>query len=61
MNEHFRAFVATSRRLAEARGLEWSLPCDHVGKVPADRRWNLTRLVGMVPPPVIALTHVGYD
>lgn len=61
MNEFYRSFVETGRRLALERGLVWDLDCDADGKVSKSQRWDLTKLTGMVPPPTIWLADLGLD
>ena len=60
MNEFYASFVKTAQNLALERGLLWNLPCDALGKVNKSARWNLTRLCGMVPPPTLWLSDLGY-
>ncbi|MEO3430143.1 hypothetical protein AAFN88_14880 [Pelagibius sp. CAU 1746] len=59
MNEFYRSFIETGKRLALEQGLVWDLVCDSGGKVVKDQRWNLTALVGMVPPPTAWLSDLG--
>ncbi|WP_205938941.1 hypothetical protein [Rhizobium leguminosarum] len=47
--------------MAESRGLIWDLVFDESGKVSGETRWNLTALVGMMPPPTLWLGQVGVD
>lgn len=51
MKSSFAAYIASAKVLASERGLIWDLPCDETGRIPKDSRWDLTLLVGMIPPP----------
>ncbi|MBB5051025.1 hypothetical protein HNQ36_000979 [Afipia massiliensis] len=59
MNAAFAAYVASAKVLAADRGLKWDLPCDDTGKIAKASRWDLTALVGMIPPPSIYVTDLG--
>lgn len=61
MNPFYAEYIATAKRLATERGLEWNLVCDEQGKVSKDTRWNLTALVGLMPPPTIWLGQIGVE
>ncbi|MQW64030.1 hypothetical protein GHK33_15710 [Sinorhizobium meliloti] len=61
MNPFYAEYIATAKILAKARGLTWDLVCDDKGKVSKDTRWNLTELVGMLPPPTLWLGQIGVD
>ena len=61
MNASFAAYVASARVLADERGLEWDLPCDDAGKIAKESRWDLTALVGMIPPPSIHVSDFGVE
>ena len=61
MNHFYAEFIGTARELAESRGLVWDLEFDESGKVSKETRWNLTALVGLMPPPTIWLGQVGVD
>jgi hypothetical protein len=61
VNPFFAEYVGTAKQLASERGLNWDLICDDHGKVRKDTRWNLTELVGMLPPPTLWLGQVGVD
>lgn len=61
MNASFAAYVASARDLAAGRGLRWDLPCDGAGRIPKESRWDLTALVGMVPPPSFHVSDFGVD
>ncbi|OHV78182.1 hypothetical protein [Ensifer sp. LCM 4579] len=61
MNSFYAEYIATAKILAKARGLTWDLVCDDQGKVSKDTRWNLTELVGMLPPPTLWLGQIGVD
>jgi hypothetical protein len=61
MNSFYASFIQTAKDLADQRQLSWALPCDALGKVSKDKRWNLTSLCGMVPPPTTWLADLGYD
>lgn len=61
MNPFYEEYVATAKTLAKERGLNWNLVCDDQGKVSNDTRWNLTELVGMMPPPTLWLGRLGVD
>ncbi len=61
MNAFYAEYIATAKRLAAERRLNWDLVCDDQGKVSKDTRWNLTELVGMLPPPTIWLGQIGAD
>lgn len=61
MNPFYAEYIATAKILAKARGLNWDLVCDDQGKVSKDTRWNLTELVGMLPPPTLWLGQIGVD
>jgi hypothetical protein len=59
MNASFAAYVASARILADGRGLTWDLPCDGAGRIAKESRWDLTALVGMIPPPSILVSDFG--
>ncbi|MFA1623681.1 hypothetical protein ACDY96_12880 [Rhizobium mongolense] len=61
MNPSYKEYVATAKELAAERGLNWDLEFDQEGKVSKATRWNLTELVGMLPPPTIWLGQVGVE
>jgi hypothetical protein len=61
MNPFYAEYIATAKALATERGLNWNLAYDDQGKVSKDTRWNLTTLVGMLPPPTLWLGQVGVD
>lgn len=61
MNRFYAEFIGTARKLAESRGLVWDLEFDEGGKVNRETRWNLTALVGLMPPPTLWLGQVGVD
>lgn len=61
MNPFYAEYIATAKTLAKDQGLNWNLICDDQGKVSRDTRWNLTGLVGMLPPPTIWLGQIGVD
>ncbi|MBB3146380.1 hypothetical protein FHS21_002795 [Phyllobacterium trifolii] len=61
MNPFYAEYIATAKRLAAERNLNWNLVCDDQGKVSKDTRWNLTALVGMLPPPTLWLGQIGVD
>lgn len=61
MNPFYAEYIATAKSLAAGRGLIWDLVFDEQGKVSKATRWNLTELVGMLPPPTIWLGQVGVD
>jgi Uncharacterized protein conserved in bacteria len=61
MNPFYAEYVATAKALAAQRGLIWDLVVDEHGKVSKDTRWNLTELMGMLPPPTVWLGQVGVD
>ncbi|MBX4937057.1 MULTISPECIES: hypothetical protein [Rhizobium] len=61
MNPFYAEYIATAKELADARGLVWDLVCDDEGKVSKDTRWDLTELVGMLPPPTYWLGQLGVD
>lgn len=61
MNGFYSEFVGTAKDLAISNGLDWNLVCDAEGKVTKESRWNLTALVGMMPPPTIHLGRLGVD
>ncbi|RKD52207.1 hypothetical protein [Rhizobium sp. WW_1] len=61
MNPFYVEYIATAKSLAAERGLVWDLVCDDQGKVSKDTRWNLTELVGMLPPPTLWLGQIGVD
>jgi hypothetical protein len=61
MNDSFDAYVTTAKARAAERGLIWDLPCDELGDIPKASRWNLTKLVGMTPPPSIFISSFGID
>lgn len=61
MNRFYAEFIRTARELAEGRGLVWDLEFDEGGKVTKETRWNLTALVGLMPPPTLWLGQVGVD
>ncbi len=61
MNPSYAEYIATAKILANERGLEWNLACDDQGNVTKDTRWNLTALVGMMPPPTYWLGQLGVE
>ncbi|PIO96162.1 hypothetical protein [Pleomorphomonas carboxyditropha] len=61
MNPSYAEYIATAKAMAAERGLNWDLRYDNDGKVSQDTRWNLTELVGMLPPPCNWLGQVGVD
>lgn len=61
MNPFYAEYITTAKALASERGLKWNLVCDEQGKVSKDTRWNLTELVGMLPPPTLWLGQIGVD
>ncbi|PND18255.1 hypothetical protein CN934_28925 [Ensifer sp. MMN_5] len=61
MNPFYAEYIATAKTLAAERGLIWDLDYDDQGKVSKETRWDLTRLVGMFPPPALYLGQVGVD
>ncbi|MDX1017252.1 hypothetical protein GOL25_31180 [Sinorhizobium medicae] len=61
MNPFYAEYVATAKVLAAERGLNWNLVRDAQGKVSKDTRWNLTELVGMLPPPTLWPGQIGID
>ncbi|NRQ18467.1 hypothetical protein [Ensifer sesbaniae] len=61
MNPFYAEYIATAKQLARGRGLDWDLVCDDKGEVSKDTRWNLTKLVGMLPPPTYWLGQLGAD
>ncbi|WP_274629033.1 hypothetical protein [Arvimicrobium flavum] len=61
MNPFYAEYIATAKTLAAGRGLNWDLVCDDLGKVSSATRWNLTELMGMLPPPTVWLGQVGVD
>ncbi|WSH68191.1 hypothetical protein U8Q05_30340 (plasmid) [Rhizobium ruizarguesonis] len=61
MNPFYAEYIATAKVLAAERGLIWNLGYDHQGKVTKETRWDLTRLVGMFPPPALYLGQVGVE
>lgn len=61
MNEAFKSFIETARMLATKHGLSWDLAFAEDGKVDKAKRWNLTLLSGLAPPPNIWLSNLGYD
>ncbi|RWX20057.1 hypothetical protein EHI42_02470 [Rhizobium hidalgonense] len=61
MNRYYSEFISTAKALAAENGLTWELAFDERGKVSRETRWNLTSLVGMLPPPVVWLGQVGVE
>jgi hypothetical protein len=61
MNPSYAEYVATAKSIAAERGLQWDLVFDAQGAVSKRTRWNLTELVGMLPPPTLWLGQVGVD
>lgn len=61
MNPFYADYIGTAKILAKDRGLCWDLVCDEQGKVSKDTRWNLSALVGMLPPPIYWLGQVGVE
>jgi hypothetical protein len=61
MNPFYAEYIATAKRLAAERGLNWDLVYDGQGRVSKETRWNLTELVGMLPPPTLWLGQIGVD
>ncbi len=61
MNPSFAAYIESAKSLASARDLKWNVDCDDAGHVIARHRWNLTALVGMLPPPTTYLGQLGGD
>lgn len=59
MNASFAAYVASAKVLAEGKGLLWNMPCDTLGKIKREHRWDLTALVGMIPPPSSYVSEFG--
>lgn len=60
MNDYYRSFVDSCKHIALERGLTWDLSCNAHGKVAKEQRWDLTGLAGMVPPPTIWLSEIGF-
>lgn len=60
-NKYHDAFIDIARQLAFNKGLAWNPPSDERGKIIKDKRWNLTALTQMVPPPIIWLSDFGFD
>lgn len=48
MNVAFQSFIASSRSVANDRGIEWDIPFDADGTVPNNLAWNLTKLANAV-------------
>lgn len=61
MNANYNAYVNLGRELAKLRGLSWSLPLEPDGRVTKGYIWDLTELVGDVPPPKRYMNHLGSD
>jgi hypothetical protein len=61
MNPFYAEYIATAKTLAAERNLNWNLVYDDQGKVSKETRWNLTALVGMLPPPALWLGQIGVD
>lgn len=61
MNPYFSEYIDTAKTLAGRRGLDWTLVFDEKGTVSKASRWNLTELVGMLPPPTVWLGQVGAE
>lgn len=61
MNPFYAEYITTAKALAGERGLEWNLVYDDQGKVSKETRWNLTELMGMLPPPTLWLGQIGVD
>lgn len=61
MNRFFAAYIASAKGLASERGLTWDPPCDEYGIIPREFQWDLTALVGMIPPPSIRITNLALD
>lgn len=60
MNSRFKAFIQLGKDLAEERDLSWEIPLDDSGTAVEGSEWDLTALVGDVPPRRI-LRHFGPD
>ncbi|KAB1086801.1 hypothetical protein F4V91_10415 [Neorhizobium galegae] len=61
MTAYFQTYIETAKAIVLERGLEWNLNYDEEGRVTKDTRWNLTALVGLLPPPTIWLGRVGVE
>jgi hypothetical protein len=65
MNRFHDGWIATARERAETAGLRWNPSfCPHTGKIDRAQRWNLTKVVGLNPPPTKWLSwfsHVDAD
>ncbi|MHB9842124.1 hypothetical protein Q8F57_046010 [Paraburkholderia terrae] len=61
MNPHYSAFIELGRTLVRERGLQWEMPVDEMGVALDGVGWNLTAIVGDVPPPRFYLKDLGPD
>jgi hypothetical protein len=61
MNAHFLAYIELGKSLANEKGLRWEIALDEFGMAVDSVGWNLTSLVGDVPPPVNYLRDLGTD
>jgi hypothetical protein len=61
MNRHYEAFVALGKELAIKAGLPWEMPLDTAGWACDGVGWNLTKITGDVPPPMVYLRDLGLD
>jgi len=60
LNPHFEAFIQLGKDLAARRDLTWDIPLDEGGIAIEGSEWDLTELVGDVPPRRI-LRHFGAE
>ncbi|MEX3920524.1 hypothetical protein AB4Y43_30485 [Paraburkholderia sp. BR10872] len=61
MNRHYAAFIELGKALAREKGLDWEIPLDGAGVAQDGIGWNLTVVVGDVPPPSFYLRDLGTD
>jgi hypothetical protein len=61
MNRHYEAFVALGKSLVGKSSLDWEIPLDAAGWACDGVGWNLTKMTGDVPPPMVYLRDLGLD
>jgi hypothetical protein len=61
MNQHYEAFVALGKSLIGKSSLDWEIPLDAAGWACDGVGWNLTKMTGDVPPPMVYLRDLGLD
>lgn len=61
MNTNFAAFIETSKSIAKNKGLKWDIGYDNLGVVDVPCRWNISKLLNVMPPPLYQINNVGFD